>query len=189
MKFDRHSMPSLYNPQAFTKLLVSIAFAIGVAYVTAALHWLSSMSVKDSGNLIPRSEDQTRLKKGTAFAEQERDMFGFDRLLTLHIGILRTRTFGASACSTRAKPLLTGSEDVSLLDVVRNRKVTAVAGVSAQAGAFSEKMVREMTKHTETPIIFPLSNLTSQPEATPADLLQRTEGRALVGTLQPVSGC
>ena len=80
---------------------------------------------------------------------------------------------------------LTGSEDVSLLDVVRNANVTALAGVSAQAGAFSEEIVREMTKHTERAIIFPLSNLTSQPEATPADLLQQTEGRALVGTGSP----
>jgi malate dehydrogenase (oxaloacetate-decarboxylating) len=80
---------------------------------------------------------------------------------------------------------LSGGEDVSLLDVVRNAKVTVLAGVSAQSGAFSEEIVREMARHTEKPIIFPLSNPTSQAEAAPADLLRWTGGRALVGTGSP----
>ena len=80
---------------------------------------------------------------------------------------------------------LSGGEDVSLLDVVRNAKVTALVGVSAQAGAFSEQIVRDMARHTERPIVFPLSNPTSQSEATAADLMRWTEGRALVGTGSP----
>jgi malate dehydrogenase (oxaloacetate-decarboxylating) len=80
---------------------------------------------------------------------------------------------------------LEGGEDVSLLDVVRNAKVTVLAGVSAQASAFSEEIVREMARHTERPIIFPLSNPTSKAEATPADLMRWTNDRALVGTGSP----
>ncbi|MGD1107525.1 MAG: NAD-dependent malic enzyme [Terracidiphilus sp.] len=74
---------------------------------------------------------------------------------------------------------------ISLLDVVRNAGITVLAGVSAQAGAFTEEIVREMARHTPHPVIFPLSNPTSQAEATPADLLRWTEGRALVGTGSP----
>ena len=80
---------------------------------------------------------------------------------------------------------LSGGEDISLLDVVRNAQVTVLAGVSAQAGAFSEQVVREMASHTPRPIIFPLSNPTSKSEAAPADLLSWTEGRALIGTGSP----
>jgi malate dehydrogenase (oxaloacetate-decarboxylating) len=80
---------------------------------------------------------------------------------------------------------LSGEGAISLLDVVRNAGVTVLAGVSAQAGAFTEEIVREMARHTPRPVIFPLSNPTSKSEATPADLLHWTEGRALVGTGSP----
>lgn len=80
---------------------------------------------------------------------------------------------------------LTGGEDVSLLDVVRNAGITVLAGVSAQPGAFTEEIVREMVRHIERPVIFPLSNPTSKSEAVPADLLRWTDGRALVGTGSP----
>jgi malate dehydrogenase (oxaloacetate-decarboxylating) len=80
---------------------------------------------------------------------------------------------------------LSGSEQVSLADVVRNAKLTVLIGVSSQAGAFTEEIVREMAKHTDRPAIFPLSNPTSKSEATPADLTKWTNGRALIGTGSP----
>jgi malate dehydrogenase (oxaloacetate-decarboxylating) len=80
---------------------------------------------------------------------------------------------------------LSGGADISLLDVARNAKITALVGTSAQPGAFTEEIVRAMASHTPQPIIFPLSNPTSCAEATPEHLLQWTDGRAIIGTGSP----
>jgi len=70
------------------------------------------------------------------------------------------------------------NDHISLLDVVRNAKPTTLIGVSGQAGAFTEEVIRAMAASVDRPVIFPLSNPTSRSEATPADLLKWTEGRA-----------
>ena len=75
--------------------------------------------------------------------------------------------------------------EITLLDVIRNAKPSVLIGVSGQTGAFTQEAVREMAKHTARPVIFPLSNPTSRSEATPQDLMNWTEGRALIGTGSP----
>ena len=72
--------------------------------------------------------------------------------------------------------------EIPFLEVIRRVKPTVLIGVSGQGGAFTEESIREMARHTPRPIIFPLSNPTSRSEATPQDLMDWTEGRALVGT-------
>jgi len=76
-------------------------------------------------------------------------------------------------------------DHISLLDVVKNAKPTTLIGVSGQAGVFTEDVVRAMAEEVERPVIFPLSNPTSRSEATPADLMKWTDGRALIGTGSP----
>jgi len=75
--------------------------------------------------------------------------------------------------------------EISLLDVIRNAKPSVLIGVSGEAGAFTEQAVREMARHTARPVIFPLSNPTSRSEATPQQLMDWTEGRALISTGSP----
>jgi malate dehydrogenase (oxaloacetate-decarboxylating) len=74
---------------------------------------------------------------------------------------------------------------LSFSDVVKNAQPTILIGTSAQPGAFTEEIVREMAKHVARPVIFPLSNPTSKSEATPSDLLAWTEGKAFVATGSP----
>jgi malate dehydrogenase (oxaloacetate-decarboxylating) len=74
---------------------------------------------------------------------------------------------------------------IGLKDVAANARLTALIGVSGQAGAFTEAAIRAMAANTERPTIFPLSNPTSRSEATPSDLLTWTDGRAIVGTGSP----
>jgi malate dehydrogenase (oxaloacetate-decarboxylating) len=75
--------------------------------------------------------------------------------------------------------------EITLLDVIRNAKPSVLIGVSGQAGAFTEQAVREMAKYSARPVTFPLSNPTSRSEATAQDLMDWTEGRALIGTGSP----
>ncbi|MCK5818969.1 MAG: NAD-dependent malic enzyme [Psychromonas sp.] len=74
---------------------------------------------------------------------------------------------------------------IQLFDVVHNAKPTVLIGVSGVPGLFSEAVIREMYLHCKNPIILPLSNPTSKVEATPADILNWTEGNALVATGSP----
>ncbi|MDF1894724.1 NAD-dependent malic enzyme [Rahnella contaminans] len=93
------------------------------------------------------------------------------------------------------------NDSISLLDVVRHAKPTVLIGVSGQPGLFTEEIIREMHKHCARPVVMPLSNPTSRVEATPADILNWTDGAALVatgspfapvshkGTLYPIAQC
>ncbi len=74
---------------------------------------------------------------------------------------------------------------ISFLDVMNNAGATTLIGVTGQPGAFSESIVRAMARHTDRPVIFPLSNPTVRAEASPQDLLDWTDGRAIVGTGSP----
>jgi len=96
---------------------------------------------------------------------------------------------------------------IDLLETVKQAKPTILIGCSAQSGAFSEEVVKEMAKHVDRPIIFPLSNPTRASfsqlvptskrsltplrptaglaEADPADINQWTGGKALMATGSP----
>ena len=74
---------------------------------------------------------------------------------------------------------------IDLAEVVHQVRPTMLIGASTAAGAFTEPIVREMAKQCERPIIFPLSNPAPLAEATPADLIAWSEGRALIATGSP----
>ena len=71
---------------------------------------------------------------------------------------------------------------IGLAEVVHQVRPTMLIGTSGCAGAFTEAIIREMAWHTDRPIIFPLSSPAPLAEATPADLIAWTEGRALIAT-------
>jgi malate dehydrogenase (oxaloacetate-decarboxylating) len=74
---------------------------------------------------------------------------------------------------------------IALAEVVRRVRPTVLIGTSGQPGAFTEDIVRQMAEHAARPVIMPMSNPTELAEATPADLISWTDGRALVATGSP----
>lgn len=77
-------------------------------------------------------------------------------------------------------------EDViSLLDVVKNAKPTVLIGVSGQPGLFTQEVIEALNANCERPIVMPLSNPTSRVEAVPSDIIQWTNGQALIATGSP----
>ena len=74
------------------------------------------------------------------------------------------------------------AQAIGLAEVIRQARPTILIGTSGTAGAFTEAIVRDMARHTERPIIFPLSSPSPLAEATPADLIAWTDGRALIAS-------
>jgi malate dehydrogenase (oxaloacetate-decarboxylating) len=77
------------------------------------------------------------------------------------------------------------ANSIGLAEVIRQVRPTMLIGASGTASAFTEAIVRDMARHTDRPIIFPLSSPPSLAEATPADLIAWTDGRALIATGGP----
>jgi malate dehydrogenase (oxaloacetate-decarboxylating) len=75
--------------------------------------------------------------------------------------------------------------ELGLRETIVNAKATALLGLSGQPGSFTADVVRAMLPHRAEPIVFALSNPTSSCEATPADILAWTDGRARVATGSP----
>ncbi|PGH28598.1 malate dehydrogenase (oxaloacetate-decarboxylating) [[Emmonsia] crescens] len=75
--------------------------------------------------------------------------------------------------------------DLDLYSVVKKIKPHVLIGTSTKAGAFTEQIIKEMARHVQHPIIFPLSNPTRLHEAQPKDIMEWTEGKALIATGSP----
>ena len=125
---------------------------------------------------------------GLSEAEARRRFYAVDKdglLVEGMVDIRPAQRLFAQPRSAVADWKLEDSNRISLLDVARNAKPTTLIGVCGQPGAFTQEVIRAMAASVERPVIFPLSNPTSRCEATPDDLMQWTEGRALVGTGSP----
>ena len=72
-----------------------------------------------------------------------------------------------------------------LNELVRAFRPNVLLGTTGIGGTFDEATIRAMAAAHERPIILPLSNPTPNTEATPADVLAWTDGRAIVATGSP----
>lgn len=76
-------------------------------------------------------------------------------------------------------------DGMSLPDVVSNVKPTILLGLSGIGGLFGEDVIREMSKHVDRPVIFPMSNPSSASECTPDQAFSWTKGKAIFASGSP----
>ena len=75
---------------------------------------------------------------------------------------------------------------VGLQTVVERVRPTILIGCSTAHGAFTRPVIKAMSAGVERPVIFPISNPTSQIEAMPGDIIAWSAGQALVATGLPM---
>jgi malate dehydrogenase (oxaloacetate-decarboxylating) len=164
--------------------------AINVTGVPLTEQRIALLGAGSAGCGIASLLSKAMIDAGSSEAEARRRFFAVDKF-----GLLVEGMTGITSAQQRflqkrdavADWKLQKADEITLLDVVTNARPTVLIGVSGQAGAFTEGIIRSMARHIDRPVIFPLSNPTSRCEATPAQLMTWTEGRALIGTGSPFS--
>ena len=123
------------------------------------------------------------VKEGMEEAEARKRVFMVDRF-----GLLTSDMEGLYDFQSRLAHDIDSVADFGdrgLLDVVKAAKPSVLIGVSGQRGLFSEDVIRAVQAGCESPLVMPLSNPTSRVEATPAEVIEWTDGKALVATGSP----
>lgn len=130
---------------------------------------------------------QQMIQEGKDESQARSQVYMVDRYGLLTEGMQGLRDFQQRLVQTQSaiENWNISGEYASLLDVVNNAKPDILIGVSGQSGLFSEQVIKSMASHCDKPIIFPLSNPSRQAEARPEQVIEWTEGRAVVATGSP----
>lgn len=131
-------------------------------------------------------------EEGLSDGAARRQVFMVDRHGLITKGMSGLQDFQLSLAQNEADiaPWACRGEWASLAEVVTHARPTILIGVSGQPGLFTESIIKGMMQNSEAPIIFPLSNPVSRAEATPENIVQWTDGKAIIATgspFQPVS--
>lgn len=125
--------------------------------------------------------------EGLSDAQARKQIFMVDRYGLLVDGMADLRDFQQALAQDSA--LLSewqfSGDYPSLLDVMYCAQPTVLIGVSGQRGLFTEQVIKAMQQGCERPIIFPLSNPSRNVEATPEQVIEWTQGQAIVATGSP----
>lgn len=76
-------------------------------------------------------------------------------------------------------------DGLPLEEIIKKAGATVLVGATGSPGLFTESVVRPMLNNTDRPIVLPLSNPTHRVEATPQQVLQYTDGKAVIATGSP----
>lgn len=125
--------------------------------------------------------------EGISEPQARSQIYMVDRLGLLTDDTGDLRDFQQILCQPRSalREWQFAGEFPSLLEVVQNVRPGVLIGVSGQPGLFTEAVVRAMNQTCTRPIIFPLSNPIKQIEAYPHQVIEWTDGEAIVATGSP----
>ncbi|KAF3142163.1 NAD-dependent malic enzyme, mitochondrial, variant 2 [Orbilia oligospora] len=168
--------------------------AVTLAAIMSAI-WVSKVELNDIRMLVYGAGSA-----GTGIADQVRDAMaeigGVDKEVAkkqiwlvdkpgiLTLSLSDSLTNGQKPYA-RPNKEFSDIEHKSLVQVIQKVKPHILIGTSTHKGAFTEDVVREMSKHVERPIIFPLSNPTKLVEGQPEDIYKWSSGKALIATGSP----
>ncbi|NIM51029.1 MAG: oxaloacetate-decarboxylating malate dehydrogenase [Gemmatimonadales bacterium] len=74
---------------------------------------------------------------------------------------------------------------ITLEEAVLNVRPTILIGTSGSPGVFTRNIIQAMAKYNQRPMVFPLSNPTSNSECTAEEAIRWSGGRAIVATGSP----
>jgi malate dehydrogenase (oxaloacetate-decarboxylating) len=169
--------------------LAAVLSGVAVSGRPLPEHRVVVFGAGSAGSGIARQLRDALVGSGLPEAEATARIWALDRpgLLTDDMPDLRSfqRPYARPAAEVAdwaGDPAIGG---IGLAEVVRRVRPTILVGTSTRTGAFTEDIVRTTAAGCQRPIILPLSNPTRLADATPADLLRWTDGRALVATGSP----
>jgi len=127
-------------------------------------------------------------EEGSGDDEIAASRLAFDSQGLLYDGREVSDPHKAELCASRERLSRAGvdpTDHPSPEAVIAAMKPTILVGATASPGTFTRAMIEEMARHTERPIVLPLSNPTSRAECTPEEAIGWSGGRALVATGSP----
>jgi malate dehydrogenase (oxaloacetate-decarboxylating) len=158
-----------------------------VAGINMREHRVAFLGAGSAGAGIAEQTIRAMVRDGSSENEARSRIFMVDRYGLLHDGMTGLMPFQQRLTQPNDAVADWSDADgeISLASVIAHAKPTVLIGVSGQPGLFTEEIVRAMAQQSDRPIIFPMSNPTSRAEAKPEDIINWTEGRALVATGSP----
>jgi malate dehydrogenase (oxaloacetate-decarboxylating) len=165
--------------------LAAVLAATRASGVPLASHRIVIFGMGTAGAGIADQLTAAMVADGVPEAEAVRRFWAVDRpgLLTQDMTALsgQQRRYARDPAGWRPG----AADGIGLAEVVARVHPTVLIGTSTRTGAFTEAIVRDMAAHVKQPVILPMSNPTALSEASPADLIRWTDGRALVATGSP----
>ena len=142
------------------------AAGIGIARLIQDRLRRSGVAGEDLTKVIAMCDSKGLLLDSRTFAERSKAAIAWPAALAERMGI-------------------SGSAVTNYEDLADIFKPTVVIGTTGTPGMFTERLIRGMARHTAQPVVMPFSNPNSKAEGQPEDIIQWTDGRALVATGSP----